>query len=239
MVIILLQVIETLEAMSFAMRLIKAFYSDEKNKLFVEQINSFIKSVDRYVEDNCLSYALFSIGALFEEAHIKYINEIDLSEPLSKENKSELINRLRKFNNEISSKRLEIQRGGARKRKGFVWTDEYKIKFYETVENLPKIGNKPMWEYALNELMEKDFDFFIKEYLKTKTPFKSVPRKLFNEAIKTWGKYKDQLIDIKPQEKPRAFEFRHALHLLKYPEITYSTAEKYFGEGKKLAKPGK
>ncbi len=127
---------------------------------------------------------------------------------------------------------LVTARGGSRPRKGFVWKEENKIAFYTQVINLPKIKNKPMWEYALSELMEKDFDFYIEEYLKNKTPFKKVPKQLFGEAIRTWKKYKDEFRSFPRQEKPRAFEFRHALDLLKYPEIAFSTAEKYFQEGK-------
>lgn len=130
---------------------------------------------------------------------------------------------------------LDTGRGGKRPRKGFVWKEENKSAFYEQVNNLPRINEKPMWEYALSELMEKDFDFYIEEYLRKKTPFQTVPTVLFKEAIKTWKKYKDSLEKLKPQEQPRAFEFQHAIHLLNYSEITFLTANKYFREGKFLS----
>lgn len=129
---------------------------------------------------------------------------------------------------------LDTRHGGQRPRKGFVWKAENKIAFYKQVNNLPKIKGEPMWKYALSELMEKDFDFYIEEYLRKKTPFKNVPKELFKEAIYTWKKYKDRLVEIKPQEETKAFEFQHAIYLLGYNKIKFSTAEKYFLEGKLL-----
>lgn len=130
---------------------------------------------------------------------------------------------------------LDTAPGGGRPRKGFVWKEENLEAFYKQVINLQKIKGKPMWQYALTELMEKDFDFYIEEYLRQKTPFKNVPPKLFSDAIKTWKKYKDDFVNIPPEEKPQAFEFQHALYLLNYPKTTFSTAEKYFSKGKKLS----
>jgi hypothetical protein len=144
-----------------------------------------------------------------------------------------------KTENQLRSSRLGIKRGGARKREGFAWKNENKKAFYQKVIGLPKINNRPMWQYALDELIEKDFDSQIVGYLKTKTPFKDVPPELFNEAIKTWKKYKDELISIKQKESPRAFEFRHAIHLLKYSKLSFSSAKNYFNEGKKLSTPDK
>lgn len=230
-----IQVIEILEAIIFVNNLRDYFALDEKNNVYIEQLYNYIESVAKYAERNYLSSARLSMGNLFAEGCVKYLNDIGFDEPLTSEKRNEILNLFRKINNQFSSERLEIKRGGTRPKKGFVWTEEHKKAFYEQVITLPKIKDIPMWEYALNELMEKDFDFYIEEYLKNKTPFKKVPPKLFNEAIKTWKKYKDDLITIKPSEKPRAFEFRHAVHLLQYTEIAFSTSVKYFSEGKKLS----
>ncbi len=51
-----------------------------------------------------------------------------------------------------------IKQGGARKRKGFVWTDDKKIAFYRKVESQHKINNKSIWQYALDILIEQEFD---------------------------------------------------------------------------------
>ncbi len=128
---------------------------------------------------------------------------------------------------------LKIKPGGARKRKGFTWTEENKILFYEAVINLPKIKGKSIWHYAFNELMEKDFHYTIISYLKTETEFRSVPE-LFDKAVKTWRKYKDSLENPTEEDNPDAFERLHALKLLDFPETKFSTMKRYFGDGKKL-----
>jgi hypothetical protein len=41
---------------------------------------------------------------------------------------------------------------------------------------------------------------------------------------------------MKPEDKPRAFEFYHALRLLEYPQSSkYKTLETYYYEGKNLS----
>lgn len=176
---------------------------------------------------------------ILSTSQMRAANEIRKELELPLLTKKEMKEFIEKPHQETENIILDTARGGSRPRKGFVWKEESKAAFYTQVIDLPKINNKPMWEYAWSELMEKDFSFYIEEHLRNKTPFKKVPKQLFGEAIRTWKKYKDELIEIKPHEKPRAFEFRHALDLLKYPEITYSTAKKYFQEGKILSNPYK
>jgi hypothetical protein len=173
---------------------------------------------------------------ILSTAQMRATNEIrkELNLPLLK--KKQMKEFIEKPYRETENILLGIGRGGKRPHKRTVWKEEDKIAFYKQVNDLPKINNKPMWEYASNELTEKGFDYYIEEYLRKKTPFKNVP-KLFSEAIRTWRKYKDELIGIKPHEKPRAFEFRHAIHLLNCPEITFYTAEKYYGQGKNANLP--
>jgi hypothetical protein len=134
------------------------------------------------------------------------------------------------------NQRLKIGPGGARPRKGFVWKDEEKIRFFEVVEGLPKIRGKSIWDVAFSELREKEFDMRIVAYFRQDKAFKEVPRQLLDEAIKSWRKYRDPDMSVAPQDRPRSFEYRHALSILKYPNIKYSTAQKYFLEGRKLAK---
>jgi hypothetical protein len=131
-----------------------------------------------------------------------------------------------------------IKQGGARERKGFVWTHEKKVAFYKQVESLPKHKGKSIWQFVLEELTEQEFDSETIAWLKSRPFLKSLPEALLDGAIKMWRKYlSDESWDeIKPDEKPRAFDFRQALHLLGYPdEFMYSTLETYYYEGKKLS----
>lgn len=131
-----------------------------------------------------------------------------------------------------------IKQGGARERKGFVWTPEKKIAFYKEVESLPKHKGQSVWQFILNELVEQEFDGETIAWLKSRPYMKAVPEELINSAIKSWRKYlsRENWNEMKTDDKPRAFEFRHALHLLDYPdEFTYSTLETYYYEGRKLS----
>ena len=219
----LTQSLEMVEAMVFVKKLLNDFTLDENNKFYTEKINTFIASVGTYIHENCLENALLSTVNLFAEAHLKYLNNIGFSKLLTKEDKSEIITKIKNFNNKTLSKRLEIKQGGARKREGFVWTDECKIDFYKTLENLPKIEGKQLWIYAFEELNKKDFNYKFIEYLRTETVFKEVSERLFREAVKTWGKYKDSFNKPSSQEKPVAFALKHSLLLLDYPKTKYST----------------
>jgi hypothetical protein len=146
---------------------------------------------------------------------------------------------LAKHTNEQEVKRaLGIKQGGARKRQGFVWTGKEKIAFYQQVESLPKRGSESYWKYALDVLIEQEFDVETLTWLKSRPGVKDFPEQLFDEAVKTWRKYlkSDNWNEMKPEEKPRAFEYRHALYLLSYPDkFKFSTLDKQFYVGKRLS----
>lgn len=131
-----------------------------------------------------------------------------------------------------------ISRGGRRARKGFVWTNEKKKAFYKEVESLPEHKGTPIWQFALDELIEQEFDAETIAWLKSRSFLKAIPKELLDSAINTWCKYlpEEAWEEMKPEDKPRAFEFRHALHLLDFPrDFTYSTLESYYYDGKKLS----
>lgn len=146
---------------------------------------------------------------------------------------------LAKHGNEQEVKQaLRVKQGGARKRKGFAWTNTEKMAFYRKVESLPTKDDKSYWEYALHMLIEQEFDAETISWLKSRPVLKDAPGELFSEAIKTWRKYleNENWNKIKPAEKPRAFEYRHALHLLNYPDqFKFSTLDSYYYIGKTLS----
>ena len=211
----------------------------ETNSQFIsitENVESFVKNAIRKRFSDYLSEPFNDLFFFASEVYSGARRKPDTKEMILFEDPKNIKEKL----NQIISKRIKIQtgvqRGGKREKKGFVWTEQSKIYFYKQVTQLPTIGGKPMWEYALEEMTDKNFDFHIEEFLRKKTPFKNVPKALFSKAIKVWKKYKDGLHNIKPEDKPRAFEFQHAIYLLQYSEIKFSTSAKYFNEGKKLLK---
>lgn len=131
-----------------------------------------------------------------------------------------------------------ITHGGHRERKGFIWTKDKKVEFYKKVESQPKINAYSIWQYSLDTLIEQEFDVDTITWLKSRPTLKDALPELFDEAVKTWRKYlmHESWDAIKPGEKPRAFEYRHALHLLHYPDkFAYSTLDTHYYTGKKLS----
>jgi len=75
--------------------------------------------------------------------------------------------------------------------------------------------------------------------LKANPAFKGLPGSLFSHAVKVWRKYLDRenWEEMKREDSPRAFELRHALFLLEYPDkFAFRTLETRYYEGRKLSK---
>lgn len=146
---------------------------------------------------------------------------------------------LAKHSNEPELRRaLRVRQGGPRKRKGFVWTKERKITFYRSVNILPKQNGMSVWQFILETLIDQEFDEQTISWLKSRPILKGIPDEIINDAIRKWRKYlpEERWNELKRDDSVRAFEFRHALHLLEYPlEFAYSTLETYYYEGKKLS----
>lgn len=237
----LFEVFDTLRASIFAKSLSERFASDQANNFFVEQINHFSNSVNKYITENVLNEASLSAFDIIAEAISKIL--VDLNESLSLDEKitteytKDLIQSVQKFRQKMARERLGLKgRGGSKKREGFKWVDDKnKIEFYKTVENLPKIKNKPMWEYAFFQLNENDFHYDYINHLRTQTVFREVPETIFRKAINTWRKYLDSSSNPRQEEKPKAFAFEYTLHLLEFPETKYSSLNKYYSQGKRLS----
>jgi hypothetical protein len=214
------------ETDSVALKIINVIHR-EKNMHIAEQIS---ENIDRLLiaimEDAIKAYALESTIELNRQAG-KTPPTGQLKEMILKAHWSRIADL------------AGIKRGGPRKRKGFVWTDEKKVAFYEKVEALPMYRDKPVWQFVLDELIEQEFDAEAITSIKNSPALKGVSEELIDTAIKTWRKYlaDENWNEMDPEHKPRAFEFRHALHLLDYPDtFAYSTLETYYYEGKKLSK---
>lgn len=234
-------VFDTLRDTIFAKSLSDRFASDQSNKFFVEEINHFSNSLNDYLVENAAKEAYVAIFGLIMEVFGKFLSDVnedsDVDQPMYVVEKKELLNLIQTFKQKITKERLGFKkRGGSKKKEGFKWVDDKnKVEFYETVENLPKIKDKPMWEYAFFQLNENDFNFIYIEYLRTQTVFKEVPETIFRKAITTWRNYLDNFSNPKQEEKPKAFAFEYALHLLEFPETKYSSLNKYYSQGRKLS----
>lgn len=137
----------------------------------------------------------------------------------------------RRFTNE----RLGIKRGGKRSTTKFVWNDSRKREFYETTNNLVTKDGKPLWNFAFDELIGKDFSYHIITWLRGETLLSGVPKELWNDAIKAWKGNASDSWRLTGDKTPEAFAMYHAIFLLGFPKTAFSTMKKYFGQGKKLS----
>jgi len=204
--------------------------------LFSEELKKFLpKFIDYLVEKLDLSKVCLHLD---EHQTLDFV-PFEKAQQTSEMKRILVEDFLAKHSNEPEIRRaLRSQSGGARKRKGFVWTDKDKIAFYQKVESLPKRGNASYWKYALDKLIEHEFDIETVTWLKSRPVLKDFPEQLFAEAVRTWRKYleSENWHAMREEDKPRAFEFRHALHTLGYPDgFLYSTLETHYYRGKRLS----
>lgn len=238
----LFEVLDVLRASIFVKSLIDKFASDEANSQFVDEIDHFGNQMYDHLEQNIVNDCYLSAIGLLVEALAKFSNDVNdrlqFGEPFSASDKKNYVEEITKIKKQITKSRVGYEgRGGKRERKGFKWVDsENKIQFYETVENLPEIKGKPLWEYAYENINETNFHYKYIDYLKSLPEFQNAPKGLFQNAVITWQKYKDSFSKPKADEKPLSFAFQHALYLLDFPDTKYSSLKRYYGEGKKLFK---
>lgn len=209
----------------------------------------FLLKASRYVNDSLSSVIHSLIIRLSVESCLKFLPEfrdfdtslLDSADQGGQRGIKELIDEMNKVDKRSFANRfgLKERRGGPRNKSKTAWTDEMKIKLFEATDALPRISQKPMWEYAFNELMEKDFSSRIVQYLRYETPLKDAPHEIFSKAIKTWRKYEDAFEKPKGADSHQAFALYHANAIIGGPESKYSTLRKYFYDGQRLANASK
>jgi hypothetical protein len=232
-----------LTAAEAAQQEIKRLLEDESAGEYVQHVREFESAVEKYIKDNYLMILLESFIRLINEGFVKNMGIIDakiqLEETFIPTELRELGEMAFKLARKSSSVRMGIKQGGSRKKKGFSWTHEKKVAYFEAVESLPKTKGRSYWQFALEELIEHGFDAETVGWLKSNPAFKGLPEGLFNKAVKVWRKYleRENWDEMKREESPRAFELRHALYQLGYPDnFAFSTLETHYYVGRKLAR---
>lgn len=129
---------------------------------------------------------------------------------------------------------LGITRGGARHRElTFKWDEEKAKLFYQTVELLPQVSKKPLWEYIQEQLSANDYEADTIGWLKSHPAIADIPDILLEKATRQWRQH-DQWWDSLPvEDSPLAYAFYYACHKLGYPQHAYNTLRKRYYEGKK------
>lgn len=233
----------TLLAAKAAHEEIDKLFADESAAQFVQHIREFERAAEKYIKDNYFLAVFEAFTQIANEAFIKNVDIVEagiqLGAGFTPTEIKDWADEVLKIVRQNTSRRLGIKKGGKRERHGFAWTDEKKMAFFKKVESLPKVRGQSCWQFALNELIDQEFSAETVSWLKSHPAFKTLPESLFRNAVKVWRKYleRENWSEMKREESPRAFELRHALHLLEYPDkFTFSTLETHFYAGKKLAK---
>ena len=128
---------------------------------------------------------------------------------------------------------LLIQRGGNHRKNGFRWTPYLELLLYNTVQELPRIESKNLWDYARKQLEKCDFDVNEVLRLKAMPEFFSVVD-LLDIAIRNWST--NSMVRSSGYLPSRHFSMIHALRLMKldFPPV-YRTLLDHYYKGRKLA----
>lgn len=128
-----------------------------------------------------------------------------------------------------------VKHGGERKRKetAFTWDKDKARKLFNTVQALPCISKKSLWEYAEEQLRENDYAAEIVTWLQSNPSFIDSPEHLLKEAAKVWRTFVEEGKNIPAESKPLAFAFRHACYKLGYFAGKYNTLRTRYYQGKK------
>ncbi len=129
-----------------------------------------------------------------------------------------------------------VKHGGERKRKttAFTWDEDKAKEFFKTVQALPYISKKPLWEYALEQLRGNDYAPNIVTWLQSNPALVDSPERLLSKAASIWSAYDKENNKIPAEWKPQSFAFRHACYKLNYPKkVPFNTLRTKYYEGRK------
>jgi len=128
---------------------------------------------------------------------------------------------------------LVITRGGGRKRNGFSWTPDIEISLFKTVEQLPQIEGKALWDFARKKLVECDFDVSEVQQLNSLPQFEAV-QDLLEVAVRNWS---NNSVQRSASYVPALyFSLLHALRIMSLnPSVSYRTLRDHYYNGRKLA----
>jgi hypothetical protein len=158
---------------------------------FLQLSTNYIGQISSYVEQQLDNRVRELIILLFMEAMNKFLPNLSLNLGVPKEKTKEVSKHFKaailEQNRRLFRERHKDLRGGNTKKGKFTWTpSQIKIDFYLKVESLDEVNGKPIWNYAFEELISKNHNRRIKDYLIEDTPLKDAPEELVNQAFGRW-----------------------------------------------------
>ncbi|MBK7393825.1 MAG: hypothetical protein IPI64_11095 [Chloracidobacterium sp.] len=207
----------------------------------VEEVSNASDDHKLVIEDACAQFLVNylrkineEIPFLLKDAASLAIGEMETQLFASKEMIEESIKTISNETGKRRRKESGLGPGGWRPRKGFTWSKDSKVAFYEMVTKTPMKNGKTIWEHACKFLIEEGYESDTVQWLLSRPGFENVDRDLFNEAVKGWKKYDERSEITEDEDKPRFFEYRQALITLGVPdEYKFGTLDNYFRQGRK------
>ncbi len=211
--------------------------NDLTRERFYDSVERFEDNVRSQIERATPSIIVEITGRMLMEGIMASEGMIrdTMGETMDREFFGKIMDTFFRHGRRFSNERLGIKRGGRRTTEKFVWTDDRKREFHDKVDGLRHKDGQPLWTFAHKELVDKDFDYRINQWLRSETDLITAPTALWNKAVNAWEGQASDFRRLSAEEKPEAFAMSHAIHLLEFPEIAYSTMKKYFGQGKNVS----
>ncbi len=230
------------ETINFAEKEILRVTNNQKtsqvfNQIMISQIEQMELYFDSIMGKRIMEMLQEVLWETLDKSLPNLFDNLNISQHHAKQISRVIKSTYSEYTNQSKKEKFVDLRGGTVPRKGFNWTDEKLVEFYKKVEDLPKIKNKSVWEFAAEKLIEMEFDSETIRWVKSRPAFRDVPDELFNDAVKKWRKYEEVSEIFNDEDKPRFFEFRHALHLLNYPDnFKFNTLRNRYFAGQNLCK---
>lgn len=213
------------------------YFKNGSDDLLVNRLKSLmVRQTSKIFTENFVELMQNAILQGFSTAEIGAENNLldELGMPADKASEKRKV--ISQPNLPIQNRLLGIKKGGNRRIVDYSWTEESKKEFFVAVLTLPKIKGRSLWEYTALILIESDFDDAIISVLKKRREMTDVPDELFDQAVRVWKKY-ETISEIRREDKPRHFEYLHALHLLSIPaNYEFQTLRKHYFAGQRLSR---
>jgi len=206
----------------------------------VEEVSNASDDHKLVIEDACAQFLVNylrifkeEIPFLLKDAASLAIGEMETQLFASKAMIEESIKTISNETGKRRKKESGLGPGGWRPRKGFTWSKDNKVAFYEMVTQTPMKNGKSIWEYACKFHIEEGYESDTVQWLLNRPEFGKIDRGLFGEARRKWSRHDERSDITDDEDKPRFFEYRQALITLGFPdEYKFGTLDNYFRQGR-------
>jgi hypothetical protein len=130
---------------------------------------------------------------------------------------------------------LGLEHGGERRSTNtYHWDDEKRKRLAQTVQRLPRCGDKPLWEYITEFFHREKYDLQCIRMLSGRSELANVPAEVLRIAFDQRRSYWENGRKLPRKFSPLAFSLQHARTILGIPIEGFETLKKQYYAGVKL-----